>query len=126
MVDPAEVRIVLSQQKAEGCVGIDRAARMLGMSSFGVTTLARLRGRAGEAYITERSVTNAKGVQTRLFVEADITRFLRDHIALTDYAASRSFSAKVMKMKLDARGIEPIASRRGLGRLYYRNADLPA
>ncbi|RHZ91192.1 hypothetical protein D1114_20765 [Cereibacter sphaeroides] len=126
MVAPDEIRVALSQQKADGCIGIDAAARMLGMNTFGVSTLVKLRGRAGEVYLTERFVTNAKGVQTRVFVEAEIETFLRDHVRLADFAAARSFSVKMMKRKLDAKGIGPIASCYGLGRLYYRKADLQA
>ena len=113
LVDPMEVREVLSREREAGRVGVDEATRILGMTRFGVSTLAKLRTLLGEPYLRERHFENAKGVRMRLFALEELQIFVRDHISLMEYARSLSFPLKVMKRKLDANGIEPITGHMG-------------
>ena len=43
-----------------------------------------------------------------------------------EIAEAEIFSPKVMKMKLDARGLIPVAPKFELGRVWYRREDLMA
>ncbi len=96
------------------------------MSAANLNFLAKLTDVAGKPYVQEHFMENSKGAKIRIFSSEDIAAFLRDHISLKDYAKSLMFSSKVMRMKLEGRGIKPITEEYGLGRLYYRKADLAA
>ena len=67
---------------------------------------------------------NAKGKKVRLFAMDEIRLFRKKHISLLDIAVTQNFSPKVMKMKLDGRGLMPLAPKYELGRIWYRRADL--
>lgn len=124
MVDPVEVRDTLFRAKSEGFVGVEQAANLIGMPIQGFNNLVKLKTHDGAAYVTEHHIENGKGRPVRLFPTKDIERFRREHISLKEHADRHAISQKVMKMKLDARGIQPITPRFELGRVWYRVADL--
>lgn len=124
LVDPDEVRTVLSRNKAAGLVGMKEAAVLIGMPAQGVNALLKLRGADGTPYLRTHVEMNSKGVAVRLFEVAEILAFRRRHVSLKEIAEAKSFSPKVMKMKLDARGAVPLAPGYELGRIWYRRADV--
>ena len=124
LVDPAEVRIILKRNQLEGCVGIEEAAQLISMPQQGLNKLIRMRKADGSPYITERIVVNAKAVPVRLFAVEEIIAFRRDYVSLKEIAEADMFSSKVMKMKLDGRGLVPLAPKYELGRVWYRRVDL--
>ncbi|WP_370270422.1 TniQ family protein [Nioella sp.] len=124
LVDPEEVRLVLSRNKAAGRVGIEEAVALIGMPVHGVNALLRLRDGDGAPYLSEYPGVNAKGATVRLFDVSEILAFRRGHVSLKEVAEAQSFSPKVMKMKLDGRGAVPLAPGYELGRIWYRRADL--
>lgn len=126
LVDPSEVKEVLLREKSGDGIGAVEAARRLNMSAANLNFLAKLTDVAGKPYVQEHFMENSKGAKMRFFSAEDIAAFLRDHISLKDYAESLMFSSQVMRMKLEGRGIKPIIKEYGLGRLYYRKADLAA
>lgn len=126
LVDPREVREILSRAKSEGGVGFDEAARILGMPIPGLNALSRMRRPNGTAYVEERSIPNAKGIGIRVFSLDDLHAFLKEHISLKEYAEEQGVAPKWMKVRLDAKGIEPISPKYELGRVWYRREDLAA
>ena len=124
LVDPAEVRAVLGRQLCDDHISVDEAARLLDLLPVGVLSLAKCRDAAGEPYLREDFVLNTKGTRKRMFLKADVQKFLKEHIALRDVASVGGIAPRWMKPQLDARGIAPIAPHRGIGRLYYRRSDL--
>lgn len=124
LVSPDEVRRVLARQGAQDHIGVHDAARILDMKPFGITTLVKLRDPSGQPVLREHTVTNAKGVQTRVYSRAEVEAFRDRHVALREIGAVRGLAPKWMKEALDAQGIQPIAPYTGLGRLYYRRDDL--
>lgn len=126
LVDPVEVRAVLLCQAADGFIAVDEAARRIAMKPHHVTALAKMADRDGTPYLPARFAQNSKGVETRVFSEAGIERFMSAHVTLKDFAAEQGLSAKVMRCILAACGIQPITEARSLGRIFYRRADLVA
>lgn len=124
LVDPREVREILTQAKSEGGVGFDEAARILDMPIHGLNALSRMRRADGAAYVEERSVANAKGIGVRIFALDHLHAFLKEHISLKEYAEAQGVAPKWMKVRLDAQGIEPISPKYELGRVWYRREDL--
>lgn len=124
LVDPVEVRMTLKRNQLNGYVGIEEAVQLIGMPQQGLNNLVRMRNADGEPYIREQMVNNAKGVPVRLFARDEIQAFCRDHISLTEIAEAESCYPKIMKVKLDDRGLVPVAPRYELGRVWYRRADL--
>ena len=124
LVDPMEVRETLSREQAQGRVGLDEAARIIGMPRHGLSAVAKIRKSDGTPYVTEHFVENSKGARTRLFAVEELRAFLREHVSLTEIAAKEHFSVKVMKMKMDGRGAVPLTPKYELGRVWYRKADV--
>lgn len=126
LVDPVEVRMTLKRNQLEGYVGIEEAAQLIGMPQQGLNNLVRMRLRKadGSPYISERLVKNAKGVPVRLFSLDEIRAFRRDCISLKEIAEAEALYPKIMKVKLDDRGLVPVASKYKLGLVWYRRADL--
>lgn len=124
LVDPEEVRLVLSRNKAAGRVGIEEAVALIGMPVHGVNALLRLRDGDGAPYLRAHVEMNSKGVAVRFFEVADILAFRRGHVSLKEIAEAQSFSPKVMKMKLDGSGAVPLAPGHELGRIWYRKVDV--
>ncbi|WP_299027989.1 TniQ family protein [uncultured Sulfitobacter sp.] len=124
LVDPVEVRMTLKRNQLKGCVGIEEAVQLIGMPQQGLNNLLRMRNADGVPYITERLVNNAKGVSVRLFALDEIRAFRRDYVSLTEIAEAEECYPKIMKVKLDDRGLVPVAPRYELGRVWYRRADL--
>ncbi|WP_299928766.1 TniQ family protein [uncultured Pelagimonas sp.] len=125
LVHPREVRECLSREKSRGRVGLDEGARIIGMPPHGLSALSKLRKADGSTYVGTYFFENSKGVRIRLFAVEELLQFLQTHISLKDFAEKHWFSAKVMKMKLDGRGLVPIAPKYELGRIWYRRNDLP-
>lgn len=90
----------------------------------GLYNLSRMRKPNGSPYLVERIVENAKGAPVRLFSVDEILAFRKEHISLMDIAEAEVFSPKVMKMKLDGRGLVPVAPKCELGRVWYRREYL--
>jgi hypothetical protein len=124
LVDPVEVRMTLKRNQLKGYVGIEEAVQLIGMPQQGLNNLVRMRNADGEPYIREQMVNNAKGVPVRLFARDEIQAFRRDYVSLTEIAETEECYPKIMKVKLDARGLVPVAPRYELGRVWYRRADL--
>ena len=124
LVHPLEVRQVLQRNQVSGYVGIEDAVTMIGMPQQGLNNLVRMCKPDGSPYLVELSVKNAKGKPVRLFSMNEIHAFREEHISLKDIAEAETFSPKVMKMKLDGRGLLPVGPKYELGRLWYRREDL--
>lgn len=124
LVHPSEVRQVLKCNQVEGYVGTEDAALMIGLPQQGLYNLSRMRKPNGSPYLVERIAENAKGSPVRLFSVDEILAFRKEHISLMDIAEAEVFSPKVMKMKLDGRGLVPVAPKCELGRVWYRREDL--
>lgn len=124
LVDTNEVRDVLTRSQLKGYVGIEEAVELIGMPQQGVNNLVRLSDDDGMPYLSERAVLNAKGKKVRLFAMDEILLFRKKHISLLDIAVAQNLSPKVMKVKLDGRGLMPLAPKYELGRIWYRRADL--
>ena len=58
--------------------------------------------------------------------QSDLEQFCLQHVSLKEIANDAKSGSKAMKMRLDAEGIEPVAPKYGLGRIWYRRCDLPA
>lgn len=125
LVDPAEVRENLSREKAQGRVGQDEGARIIGMPPHGLSALAKMRKADGSFYVETHFAENSKGAKIRLFAVEDLLQFRREHISLKEIAEQQWFSSKVMKMKLVGRGLVPLTPKYELGRIWYRRKDLP-
>lgn len=89
-----------------------------------MNALLKLRDADGAPYLSEYPEVNAKGATVRLFDMAEILAFRHGHVSLKEIAEAQSFSPKVMKMKMDARGAVPLAPGYELGRIWYRRADV--
>ncbi|WP_299415780.1 TniQ family protein [uncultured Sulfitobacter sp.] len=127
LMDPNEVCEVLSEKLPTGQVSANEAARILGMNTYNLRNLAKLLDPDGKPYLTEHFIKkNSKGVQVSVFMVDELLAFLRTHVSLKDYAEMHIFSPKVMKMKLDGRGLKPIVADHSLGRFFYRKADIAA
>lgn len=124
LVDPREIREVLARQQSQGRVGLDEASRIVGMPKSGVSALVRLLGRDGEPYVREYWAENSKGAKTRFFDRIDLERFRSDHISLKEIAANAECAPKSMKMRLVSDGIDPVAPKYELGRIWYRRCDV--
>lgn len=124
LVSPDDVRRVLSRQGAQDHLGVQDAAQILDMKPFGISTLVKLRDRSGQPFLREYTVTNAKGIQARVYSRAELEAFRDRHVALRDIGAVYGLAPKWMKAKLEVQGIRPIASHTGLGRLYYLRDDV--
>jgi predicted HTH domain antitoxin len=116
--------MTLKRNQLKGYVGIEEAVQLIGMPQQGLNNLVRMRNADGEPYIREQMVNNAKGVPVRLFARDEIQAFRRDYVSLTEIAETEECYPKIMKVKLDARGLVPVAPRYELGRVWYRRADL--
>jgi hypothetical protein len=124
LVDPTEVRMTLTRNQLKGFIGIEDAVQFIGMPQQGLNILVRMRKANGEPYITVRLVHNAKGVPVRLFSLDEIRAFRRDHLSLTEIAEAETSSPKSIKIKLDGRGVVPVAPKYELGRVWYRRVDM--
>lgn len=125
LVDPHEVREVLVRQLSLGRVGLDEASRIVGMPRSGVSALVKLFGRDGEPYVHEYWAENSKGAKSRLFERSDLEQFRLQYVSLKEIANDAKSGSKAMKMRLEAEGIEPVAPKYELGRIWYRRCDLP-
>ena len=125
LVDPIEVREALAREKSQGRVGLDEGARIIGMPNNGLSALVKMRTADGAPYVAEHFVKNSKGTTIRLFDVENLESFRLIHVSLKEIADQQSFSSKVMKMKLDAHGVVPLAPKYELGRVWYRRKDLP-
>lgn len=124
LVDPIEVREVLSRQDGARLVGADEAARLTGLSRPALNALTRIPRPDGGAWLSVREKRNAKGAAVRLFPVDQLEDFLAEHISLKAYAAERKWSSKSAKMKLEQEGIRPVVDDHSLGRFYYRRTVL--
>ncbi len=124
LVDPIEVREVLSRQDGARLVGADEAARLTGLSRPALNVLTRIPRPDGGAWPSVREKLNAKGAAVRLFPVDQLDAYLAEHISMKAYAAERKWSAKSAKIKLHRKGIRPVVDDHSLGRFYYRRTDL--
>ena len=124
LVDPEEVRMMLSRNKAAGRVGIEEAAALIGMTLQGVNALLKLPRDDGSPFIKTHEEKNAKGKTVRLFDRAEILAFRRGHTSLKEIAKASECSLKTMKLKMDAQGALPLTPRREIGSIWYRRCDV--
>jgi len=113
------------RERSQGRVGIDEGAQLIGMRRVGLWGLAKMRKPDGKPYVAEHHVENSKGVKVRLFAVEDLLNFSREHVSLKDFSAEHHTAIKIMKMKLDHRGVMPIAPKSELGQMWYLREDLP-
>ena len=116
----------MTEARSEGCVELRQAIEMLGMSASGVNALLKLNGPRGRPFLSRHHVENSKGAKRRVFDVAEIEAFRRDHVSLKEIASEKGVSPKSMRLRLDRAGVAPMANAQGLGRVYYRRADLAA
>lgn len=124
MVDPVEVRETLARQMAEGWVGLDEGARIIGIPKYGLSGLAKLHAADGTPYVRDDWMQNSKGIRIRLFNKVDLEDFRRRYISLKKIAEDAQFALKQVKLKLDAMDIKPAISSAHLARIFYRRCDL--
>ena len=117
--------MVLARQQPAGRVGLDEAARIAGMTKSGVSALVKLVSKDGRPFVRESCIKNSKGAKTRLFDASDLEQFRLQHVSLKEIADNAKSGSKAVKMKLDVEGIEPVAPKYELGRIWYRRCDLP-
>ncbi|MEO0388136.1 MAG: hypothetical protein AAF281_11490 [Pseudomonadota bacterium] len=121
LVDPIEVREVLSRQDGARLIGADEAARMTGLSRPAINALTRI---SRPKWLSVREKLSAKGEAVRMFPVDQLEDFLAEHISLKAYAVERECSSTSAKMKLDREGIRPVIDNHSLGRFFYRRTDL--
>ena len=124
LVDPAEVRAVLSREASEDFVCVDEVARMLRIRRYAVSSFLKLRDPSGAAYLRAHFVQSAEDRRTRVFSKSEVMKFLDEHITLSEIAAQSGSRTRWVKPKLDARGIGPIATASEVRRYYYRRSDV--
>lgn len=124
MVDPVEVRETLARQMAEGWVGLDEGARIIGIPKYGLSGLAKLHAADGTSYVRDDWVENSKGIRIRLFNKVDLEDFRRRYVSLKEIAEGAQLAPKQVKMKLNALGVKPAVASAHLGRVFYRRCDL--
>jgi hypothetical protein len=124
LVNPTEVRSVLSREASADFISADEAERMLGIKRYGVSRFLKLRDPSGAAYLRAHFVRDAEGRRIRVFSRCELARFLDEHTTLTDIAAQSGNHPRWIKPQLDARGIEPIAPKSRAARYFYRRSDL--
>ena len=126
VVDPEEIKVVLAQLGDQGMLSVDEAAKRLRISPSKLEFLAKQTDKGGAPYLASVTFTNAKGVQKRSIPVANLDAFLDRHVSLTDLAVELGLPVKTLGADLAARGINPIAPNRLVGRYYFRRSDLAA
>jgi hypothetical protein len=101
-----------------------RLAKRLRISPSKLEFLAKQTDKGGAPYLASVTFTNAKGVQKRSIPVANLDAFLDRHVSLTDLAVELGLPVKKLGADLAARGINPIAPNRLVGRYYFRRSDL--
>jgi|GEM_PF-718268 len=123
LVDPKEIRAVLTRGSSGDLVGFAEAARLLGIKRYGVRKFLALRDAHGHPYLHVHSVQNAEGGKINLVPRSEIERFLASHVALTEIAAQVGSSKRYAKARLAAAEIGPVNDADGIGRTFYRRRD---
>ena len=123
LIDPQEVRYVLSRRLKNGFVGIDEAVEISGLPADGVSYLARLKKPSGQPYLVKETAKNLKGKDVRIFKKEDLENFKNEHISLIDLSERRNIHFRILKSQLSKQGVNPIVPNVRLGRVYYRRAD---
>lgn len=124
LVDPGDVRQKLDAHAGGNRLTLKEAAEILELTTPAVLRLARTIDLGGNALLRSYTIRNGKGAERQVFDIADVEQFRFQHVKLVDFCRARSFGPKIMKMKLDNAGIEPILDRRGMGGFIYRREDL--
>ena len=124
MVDPVEVRETFARQMAEGWVGLDEGARIIGIPKYGLSGLAKLHAADGTSYVRDDWMENSKGIRIRLFNKVDLEDFRRRYVSLKEIAEGAQLAPKQVKMKLNAMDVKPAVASAHLGRVFYRRCDL--
>lgn len=124
LVDPAEVRTVLSHGVSEDFVCLDEAARMLRIDCYRMSSFLKLRDETGTGYLHAHYVYSAEAKRTRVFSRSELAGFLEEHVTMTDIAAQSGIVPRSVKRRLEARGVAPIVPESRVGRRFYRRRDL--
>lgn len=124
LVDPYEVRDVLSRRKGGGRVGKHEAAALIGMSVQDFQLLLTMRDSTGQPYITVQVEEKANRRPVQLFALEEIERFQQDHVALREICEVAGASPMGMKNKLDGIGAVQITACVPGVRVWYRRADV--
>lgn len=126
LVNPAEVATALANLTASGLISLERAVEMIGLSPLAAVAVLNMTAPDGTDYIPKHFVTNAKGVDVRMFRASEIQLFRDTHIGLVDLAASEGMSPKSMKSILSGKGIHPLPARQAAVPNIYRRSDIAA
>lgn len=124
LVNPTEVRGILVPNVIGNLISVGQAAEFLNMKPSQVLGLARVSDENGKLILSEYFLTNGKGAKTQYFDFNEIADFAKHHVSLAVYTKGFECGSKSAKVQLDAKGVQPIAHRLGLGGFYYRRADL--
>ena len=126
LVNPVDVRQALQHSQIEGYIGFEDAVVMIGMAPEALNKTLQMQKQDGSPYLGVHVVNNAKGIPVRLFSVDELQAFSREYVSLKECAEVEMTSPLAMKIKLDERGIMPIAPKYKLGRIWYRREDLDA
>lgn len=75
LVDPIEVRETLLRVNSQGRVGLDQAARIIGMTNCGLSALAKMRNADGAPYVVQSFVEKTNGSKIRSFNVEELEKF---------------------------------------------------
>lgn len=124
LVDPREVRRVLSEEHSRDLVTFEEAACLLEIKHSGVRPLLHLRDRTGLPFLNEQFIPNAEGGMVNFVSRKEIEAFLERHITLADIAARLNCDRKLAKARLLAAKIWPVNTAERIGRTFYRREDV--
>jgi hypothetical protein len=126
LVDPVEVKATLVKRQAGDRLSLEEAARAVGVPTWGVTQLLKLRTSEDRPVLRSETETNSSGTARHYFDRGEIDFFLSEHVKLTDLAAERGISVKAMAKEIEQEGVTPILPKTKLGCFMYRRADIYA
>lgn len=124
LVDPVEVKSTLVKRQAGDRLSLEEAARDIGVPTWGVTQLLKLRTAGNRPVLRSETETNSAGTARHYFAREEIDYFLSEHVKLTELAAERGISVKVMAKEIAEEGVAPILPKPKLGCFMYRRADI--
>ena len=126
LVEPAEIRTVISCVKQEGFIWKPDAAELIGLPTEALPKLLKMRDKKGLPFFTEHLVEEDGLLPKQMLNLKEVHAFLRDHISLKEYALKMGVAPRAASKALERAGVEAIAPRKVLSRKIYLRADMPA
>ena len=126
LVEPAEIRTVISCVKQEGFIWKPDAAELIGLPTEALTKLLKMRDKKGLPFFTEHLVEEDGLLPKQMLNLKEVHAFLRDHISLKEYALKMGVAPRAASNALERAGVEAIAPRKVISRKIYLRADMPA